>query len=79
MNIIFTFIMRKVTTQTEKQSTNADEMTVKKLLRMTDPEKSGGKNLETIIKSFEPCHEKTNILVSDQVRHKPGCTATKDG
>ena len=27
---------------------------------------------------FEPRHEKTNILVSDQVRHKPGCTATED-
>ena len=25
----------------------------------------------------EPCHEKTNILVSDQVQHKPGCTATE--
>ena len=29
--------------------------------------------------SNEPCHEKTNVLVSDQVRHKPGCTATEDG
>ena len=29
--------------------------------------------------AFEPRHEKTNILVSDQVRHKPGCTATEDG
>ena len=27
----------------------------------------------------EPCHEKTNILVSDLVRHKPGCTTTQDG
>ena len=26
----------------------------------------------------ELCHEKTNILVSDQVRHKQGCTATED-
>ena len=26
----------------------------------------------------EPRHEKTNILVSDLVRHKPGCTATED-
>ena len=31
------------------------------------------------IKSYEPCHEKTNILVFDQVRHKPGCTVTEDG
>ena len=27
----------------------------------------------------EPRHEKTNGLVSDMVRHKPGCTATEDG
>ena len=47
--------------------------------------------LQKIIKAFdincllllsrrnEPRHEKTNILVSDLVRHKPGCTATEDG
>ena len=29
--------------------------------------------------TFEPRHEKTNILVSDLVRHKPGCTALEDG
>ena len=28
---------------------------------------------------FEPRHEKTNILVSDLTRHKPGCIATEDG
>ena len=28
--------------------------------------------------TFEPHHEKTNILVSDQVRHKPCCTAIED-
>ena len=28
---------------------------------------------------IEPRHEKTNILVSDLVRYKPGCTATEDG
>ena len=28
---------------------------------------------------YEPRHEKTNILVSNLVRHKPGCTATEDG
>ena len=28
---------------------------------------------------YELRHEKTNILVSDLVRHKPGCTATEDG
>ena len=27
----------------------------------------------------EPRVEKTNVLVSDLVRHKPGCTATEDG
>ena len=26
--------------------------------------------------SYEPRHEKTNIVVSDQVRHKTGCTST---
>ena len=28
---------------------------------------------------IEPHHEKTNVLVSNLVRHKPGCTATEDG
>ena len=28
---------------------------------------------------YEPVHEKTNNLGSDQVRHKPGCTVTEDG
>ena len=27
----------------------------------------------------EPRHGKTNVLVSDLVRHKQGCTATEDG
>ena len=31
------------------------------------------------IYSNEPRHEKTNILVSDQVRHKPRCTVIEDG
>ena len=26
----------------------------------------------------EPRHEKTNVLVSDLVQHKPGCTITED-
>ena len=26
----------------------------------------------------EPRHEKTNVLGSDLIRHKPGCTATED-
>ena len=30
-------------------------------------------------KSFESRCEKTGLRVSDQVRHKPGCTATEDG
>ena len=33
----------------------------------------------SISDTYEPCHEKTNGLVSDLVRHKPGCTATEDG
>ena len=28
---------------------------------------------------IEPCHEKTNVLVSDVARYKRGCTATEDG
>ena len=28
---------------------------------------------------YEPCHDKTNILVSNQVRQKPVCAATEDG
>ena len=27
----------------------------------------------------EPRHEKTNVVVSDLVLHKPGCIATEDG
>ena len=27
---------------------------------------------------FESHHEKTKVLVSDLVRHKPGCTATEE-
>ena len=27
----------------------------------------------------EPQREQTNVLVSDLVRHKPGCIATEDG
>ena len=40
-----------------------------------------GQDVETAndIYKIEPRHEKTNVLVSDQVRHKPGCTATEDG
>ena len=28
---------------------------------------------------IEPRCEKTNVLFSDVVRHKPGCTVTEDG
>ena len=28
---------------------------------------------------FEPPHGKTNNVVSEQVRHKPGCTVTEVG
>ena len=31
------------------------------------------------VRQNEPRHEKANILVSDLVQHKPGCTATEDG
>ena len=33
----------------------------------------------TGIHTNEPQCEKTNILVSDLVRHRQGCTATEDG
>ena len=29
--------------------------------------------------NFVPCHDKTCLPVSNQVQHKPGCTATKNG
>ena len=35
--------------------------------------------LQDLLRLDDPCHEKTNVLVSDQVRHKPGCKATEDG
>ena len=31
------------------------------------------------IKQNEPPHEKTNNVVSEQVRHKPSCTSTENG
>ena len=31
------------------------------------------------MRGYEPRHEKTNVLVSDLVRHNPGCTALEDG
>ena len=33
----------------------------------------------TIQNIIDPRHEKTNVLVSDLVIQKPGCTATEDG
>ena len=30
-------------------------------------------------KTYEPVRKKTKNLGSDQVRHEPGCTVTKDG
>ena len=32
-----------------------------------------------LLKLFEPVHEKTNNLGSDQVRQKPACSVTEDG
>ena len=32
-----------------------------------------------ITQTFEPSHEKTNNVVSDQVRHKSGCTVKEAG
>ena len=36
-------------------------------------------DLQLNINIYEPHHEKTNILVSDLVRHQLGCTALEDG
>ena len=33
--------------------------------------------MEKYAKLSEPRHEKTNVLDSDLVQHKPGCTATE--
>ena len=41
--------------------------------------KIGGKSGVGIKMKNELRHEKTNVLVSDLVQHKPGCTATEDG
>ena len=35
--------------------------------------------LKLILYIYEPRREITNVLVSDLVQHKPGCTATEDG
>ena len=32
-----------------------------------------------LYKIIEPPRGKTNNVVSEQVRHKPGCTSTEDG
>ena len=46
----------------------------------TDAQKTIGSTLNLeIIKTNEPRHGKTNVLVSDLIRHKPGCTTTEDG
>ena len=34
--------------------------------------------VKSIFTVIEPLHEKTNILVSNLVQHKPGCTATEE-
>ena len=41
--------------------------------------KSEMKTVELSKQVIELSHEKINDLVSDLVRHKPGCTATEDG
>ena len=37
------------------------------------------KFLQELRATTEPRREKTNVLVSDLVQHKPGCIATEDG
>ena len=44
-----------------------------------DPLDPSGRFLQVSgITIYELRHVKTNVLVSDLVRHKPGCTATED-
>ena len=35
--------------------------------------------LLSFLNAFEPQHEKPDIVVSDQVQHKPGCPANENG
>ena len=32
-----------------------------------------------VLSIIEPRHKKINVLVTDMVQHKPGCTATEAG
>ena len=44
--------------------------------------RGGGGRLATCFSNTNPFpteNQKTNVLVSDLIRHKPGCTATEDG
>ena len=43
------------------------------------PENNPSSKLPEGLITNEARHEKTKVLVSDLVRHKPGCTATEDG
>ena len=61
---IFFFVSKK----TEAQISRADKRLFSR----------HGQNIPSTLK-FEPRHEKTNVLVSNLVRHKPGCTDTEDG
>ena len=38
----------------------------------------GNEDGTQIHRTYEPSHEKTSLWVSDEVRHKSGCTATEN-
>ena len=46
--------------------------------RERERERERGRERLHVQNKIEPRNEKTNILVSDLVRHKPGCTAIED-
>ena len=50
--------------------------TVRSKTSSSRDDSSGTKDAMTHVHVFEQRHEKTYILVFDQVRHKPGCTVT---
>ena len=39
---------------------------------------TGVKSCQATLCTFQPPRGKTNNMVSEQVRHKPGCTVTED-
>ena len=60
-----------------KTNLESDRIKLAELERDDKNKKTGSK--ENKRKQIELRHGKSSVLVSDQVPHKPGCTATEDG